>query len=94
MPVSRHNPRVPETSLTSASFNPRGCPSSEEFRTAVGVILAAAANLRDYRDRLSAEDHTAAVLDIETAAEQISNGLDAAQTPPRNARTDGKRRAR
>ncbi len=94
MPVTRHTPKVPGIALSSVSFNPGGCASSEQFRAALDVILAATANLRDYRDRLSAEEHTAAVIDIEVAAEQISNGLGAAQTPPRNSRTGGKRRAR
>jgi hypothetical protein len=91
MPVTRHTPKVPGISVASrsakalrggesVSSNPRGCASSEEFRTALDVILAATANLRDYRNRLSAEDHTAAVLDIEAAVEQISNGLDNAKT--------------
>ena len=75
MPVTRHTSKVPGISLASASPKPRGCASSEEFRTALDVILTATANLRDYRDRLSAADHNAAVRDIEEAAELIARGL-------------------
>ena len=56
----------------------RGCASSQELRAALNVIRAAVANLRDYRERLSAADHTAAVLDIEEATEQIAKELELA----------------
>ena len=66
---------VPPAATKSEDTGLRGCASSQELRAALNVILAAVANLRDYRDRLSAEDHKAAVLDIEEATEQIAGKL-------------------
>lgn len=94
MPAARHNPKVPGISLTPACAGLRHCASPEELRTALDIILGAAANLRHYRDRLTPEDHTATVRDIEQAAEQISAGLAVEQSPPRAAPTGVKRRAR
>jgi hypothetical protein len=71
----RHTAKVPENSLTSASAS-RDCHGSfEQIRAAIDVILAGAANLRHYRDRLTPDDHSAIVSDIEEAAEQISRDL-------------------
>jgi hypothetical protein len=71
----RHNPTVPENSPTSAGAC-RVCDASfEQIRAATEVILAGAANLRCYRDRLTPGEYFAIVSDIEEAAEQISRGL-------------------
>ena len=58
----RHNSTVPENSLTSAASldAKRDCLASfEQIRAAIDVILAGAANLRHYRDRLTSDDHLA-----------------------------------
>ena len=94
MPAARHNPKVPELSPTSASARPPCHETWQELRTALDIIMAAAANLRHYRDRLSPDDHTATVRDIEQAAEQIASGLAMEIWPTRAATTDGKRKTR
>lgn len=76
MPAARHNSQVPGISPTSDSTSPPCHKAWEELRTALDIIVAAAANLRHYRDRLTPDDHTATVRDIEQAAEQIAKRLE------------------
>ncbi len=89
MLATRHNLKVHGTSLLPVSNERRDRAPFDELRAALEVILGAAANLRQYRERLTPEDHTATVRDIEQAAEQIFNGLELAV-----ATTGGKPRAR
>ena len=80
--------------MTSAYPGPRRDVSFEGVRAALDVILAAAANLRDYRDRLTSDDHFATVRDIEQAAEQIARKLELERGPAPAAATGLKRRGR
>ena len=94
MRATRHNSQVLEISRTSASASPRRHATWEELHTALDIIMVAAANLRHYRDRLTPEDHTATIRDIEQAAEQISASLAEQQSPPSSVTTGVKRRMR
>jgi hypothetical protein len=94
MHTARHNPEVPENAPPSTN-GVVPCPSLwEELHTALDIIRAAAANLRHYRDRLTSHDYTAAVRDIEQAAEQISHGLTTENSTLLTAVASGKRRPR
>ena len=75
MPAACKNLRVPRTSLMPEAPRPRRRESMEELRTALDIIVAAAANLRHYRERLTAEEHAETVRDIEQAAEWIATEL-------------------
>ena len=94
MPDSRHNPTVPGNSLPSAGGGARRCTSSDDLRTALDVIRAAAANLRNYRERLTPEEHTASACDIEEAADHIARRLETAAALKSTAGTNGKRSLR
>jgi hypothetical protein len=94
MPVTRHNPQVHEIPLPSAGRVEDRFTSQEEIRAALDIILAATANLRHYRDRLSTEDRTTTVRDIEEAAEEIARVLALKQSPVRAETTERKRRTR
>jgi hypothetical protein len=94
MRAARHNPKVPGISPTLAHAVPPRDAAWEELHTALEIILAAAANLRHYRERLTPEDHTATVRDIEQAAEQISAGLALEKLATPANTTGGKRRTR
>ena len=94
MRATHHTPKVPGKSPPPSGSGVLRRVSSEELRAALDIILAAAANLRHYRDRLTPDDHAATVRDIEEAAERISADLTMEPAPPRDAMTDGKRRGR
>lgn len=81
MPASRHNQKVSGLPPTLASAGPSRHATWEDLRASLDIIMAAAANLRHYRDRLSPDDHTATVRDIEQAAEQIANRLESERAP-------------
>ena len=81
MRATLHTSPMPGKSLTPASPVPPRGALPEELHTALDIILAAAANLRHYRERLTPEDHIATVRDIEQAAEQISHGLERVVLP-------------
>ena len=75
MPAACNTLRVPRTLLMPEALRPRHRESVAEFRTALDIIAGAAANLRHYRERLTAEEHAETVRDIEQAAEWIATEL-------------------
>jgi hypothetical protein len=90
MPRALHNPQVPGILLTPARFSQQHrCASAAEFSDALDVIHAAVANLRLYRDRLTLDDYSASLQDIEHAAAQISRGAarEAARIPAKTRNT-------
>jgi hypothetical protein len=82
MSVARHNSQVPGISFAAARDSAAGWATEEQFRTALEVIRVAATNLRHYHARLTLEDYTAIVNDIEQAAESLSHSLEAMLRPP------------
>lgn len=87
MPAKRHHPGVLE-------FLPTPPAPAAELRDALDTILAAAANLRLYRERLTPEDFNATVRDIEDATEQISAQLAVEDRPALATTMNAKRRSR
>jgi len=87
-----HNPEMPGNSPPSVGGGSPRPLRWEDLHTALDTIIAAAANLRHYRDRLTSNDYTVTVGDIEQAAEQISHGLAMRTSPARAVVTREKRR--
>jgi K+-sensing histidine kinase KdpD len=68
--VKRKRPPVPEVASAGSAL--------EEFRAPLAVIIAAAQNLRHYRERLSAEQFDTVLDDITQAAETMSRKVEGA----------------